>query len=72
MSPVPEIDLTVTASPLALVDVTSAPGQVNVIAGAAVGPAGPQGPPGAWTRLTQAEYDALPIKDPTVLYVIVG
>jgi hypothetical protein len=25
-----------------------------------------------WVSLTQAEYDALPVKDPATLYVIVG
>jgi hypothetical protein len=38
----------------------------------AQGPPGPAGPPGIWTRMTQAEYDALPIKDPDTLYIIVG
>lgn len=32
---------------------------------------GPTGPPGPWTQITQAAYDALPVKDPAVLYVIV-
>lgn len=39
------------------------------------GPEGPQGPAGAaaaWTQLTQAQYDALGVKDPAVLYVIIG
>ena len=36
------------------------------------GPIGPAGPPGGpWLSMTQAEYDALPEKDPSVLYVIV-
>lgn len=43
----------------------------------ASGSQGPQGPAGAdgadnWVQLTQAEYDALPIKDPDTLYVITG
>jgi len=42
----------------------------------ATGPAGPTGPAGAagdqWVELTQAEYDALPVKDPDTLYVVVG
>jgi hypothetical protein len=30
-------------------------------------------PTGAeWTQMTQAEYDALPVKDPNTLYVVVG
>lgn len=39
------------------------------------GPPGPQGPPGvsaAWQQMTLAEYNALPVKDPNTLYVIVG
>lgn len=36
------------------------------------GPAGPTGPPGVWVQMTQAAYDALPVKDPGTLYVIVG
>jgi len=36
------------------------------------GPTGPQGPPAPWTQMTQAAYDALPVKDPGTLYVIVG
>ena len=33
---------------------------------------GPAGPQGQWLRMTQAAYDALPVKDPATLYVIVG
>ena len=39
------------------------------------GKPGPPGPPGEdaqWARMTQAEFDALPIKDPNTLYVIIG
>lgn len=36
------------------------------------GPPGPQGAQATWTQLTQAQYDALPVKDPNMLYVIVG
>lgn len=39
------------------------------------GPEGPQGPAGTdavWTQMTQAAYDALPVKDPDTLYIIVG
>jgi hypothetical protein len=36
------------------------------------GAQGPIGPQGVWTQLTQAQYDALPVKDPLILYVIVG
>ena len=38
------------------------------------GPPGPPGPPGEdakWVSMTQAQYDALPDKDPSTLYVIV-
>lgn len=27
---------------------------------------------GGWVQMTQAEYDALPVKDPAILYVIIG
>lgn len=33
---------------------------------------GPPGPPGQWMQMTQAAYDALPVKDPNTLYVIIG
>lgn len=36
------------------------------------GTTGPQGPPGVWVQMTQAAYDALAVKDPGTLYVIVG
>jgi hypothetical protein len=39
------------------------------------GPPGPPGPPGEdakWVRMTQAEYDALVVKDSQTLYVIIG
>lgn len=36
------------------------------------GPTGPAGPSGVWVQMTQASYDALAVKDPNVLYVIVG
>lgn len=41
-------------------------------AAGATGPPGPQGPPGipGTQILTQAAYDALPVKDPAILYVI--
>lgn len=40
-----------------------------------VGPPGVPGPPGGpgpWLAMTQAEFDALAVKDPAVLYLIVG
>jgi len=36
------------------------------------GPQGPSGPAAAWLQVTQAEYDAIPTPDPTVLYVIIN
>ena len=35
-----------------------------------IGPPGPAGPPGKTLVMTQAEYDALPVKDPETLYII--
>lgn len=36
------------------------------------GPQGVQGPPGQWTQITQAQYNALSPPNPTTLYVIIG
>jgi len=36
------------------------------------GPAGPQGPPGQWVQLTQAQYNALSPPVAGTLYVIIG
>lgn len=36
------------------------------------GPPGPPGPEGKWVSMTFAEYQALPVIDPDVLYVIIG
>jgi hypothetical protein len=36
------------------------------------GPQGAQGPPGVWTQITQAQYNALSPPNPTTLYVIIG
>lgn len=78
MSPVPDpITIQVDLEPEILVTVqqadpidTQVQGPVvPIIAAANVGP---QGPPGQWTKMTQAEFDALPVKDPDTLYVIVG
>lgn len=38
----------------------------------APGPPGPAGADAEWVQMTQAEYDALPTKDPNTLYVVVG
>ena len=35
------------------------------------GPKGPKGDDAQWDAMTQAEYDALPVKDSNTLYVIV-
>jgi hypothetical protein len=54
---------------------------LEVVVPGVQGPPGPQGAtgtPGAagaqgvWVSMTQAAYDALSVKDPAVLYVIVG
>lgn len=36
------------------------------------GQPGSDGTDANWTQMTQAQYDALVVKDPTTLYVIVG
>jgi hypothetical protein len=36
------------------------------------GPQGQQGVPGIWVQMTQAAYNALAVKDPNTLYVIIG
>lgn len=36
------------------------------------GPPGPPGTSAAWDSMTQAQFDALPTKDPDTLYVIIG
>ena len=36
------------------------------------GPQGEKGEPAVWARMSQAEYDALIVKDPQTLYVIIG
>lgn len=36
------------------------------------GDQGIQGPPGLWTQVTRANYDALSPPDPAVLYVVIG
>ncbi len=44
----------------------------DVVAVAVPGPPGPQGITPQWWAGTQAEYDALPTKDASTLYVITG
>jgi len=52
---------------------TGAPGPTGATGSTGqTGPAGPQGLPGQWQQITQAAYDALAVKDPNTLYVIVG
>lgn len=63
------IERTVSIEPVATVEVVVAPPTIYAVASAAVGPVGP---PGLWTQMTQAQYDALPMKDPQTLYVIIG
>lgn len=38
----------------------------------AIGPQGPPGDAGQWWSGTLAEYNAIPIKDPDTLYVVIG
>jgi hypothetical protein len=45
---------------------------VVILTSGNMGPVGPQGPPGQWLSMTQAEYDALDPPDPDMLYVIIG
>jgi hypothetical protein len=51
-----------------------APTQQRMNISIPTGPPGKEGPPGKdalWESMTQAEYDALSLKDPQTLYVIV-
>ena len=57
----------VSRTQIVIVDpITSAVSIINA------GPPGPSTPGGEWISMTQAEYDALPVKDPDTLYVISG
>jgi len=67
VEPLTELAIALEATPTVIVAAT--PVDVPIVAAANVGP---QGPAGAWTQITQAAYDALPDKDPDVLYVIIG
>jgi hypothetical protein len=40
--------------------------------GGTAGTPGPPGPQGQWEKMTKADFDALPTKDPNTLYVIIG
>lgn len=64
------ITVSTSAVPVRITTPVMKPVQVTV----PVGKQGPPGPPGEaaqWDSMTQAEYDALPSKDPNTLYVIV-
>ena len=65
-----EINVTVEPTP-EIVLLKSAP-DVIIVGSASLGPQGPVGPPGQWTALTQAEYDALNPPDPEMLYLIIS
>ena len=59
-----------------MVGVQGPPGTASTVPGPAgpagpPGAAGPAGPPGQWVSMTQAAYDALAVKDPATLYVII-
>jgi hypothetical protein len=67
------MSITVSTSPQSI-PIVSAPTK-PVLVTVPTGKQGPPGPPGEdaqWARMTQAEYDALPTKDPNTLYVIIG
>lgn len=61
------VTLTVVNETAARVTVVNGAAPVRVMG---VGSPGPQGPPGQWLGLTQDEFDAIPVKDPFTLYVI--
>jgi hypothetical protein len=64
---------TTVAFPSSRVTVTQSD-DIEFVTGAK-GEPGEPGPPGQdaqWQKLTQAEYNALPTKDPDTLYVIIG
>lgn len=76
----PGVDITVTAGAPAVTVIADAPtvaigvpGQRGPVGPAGdPGPTGPTGPSGVWVQMTQSSYDALAVKDPAVLYVIVN
>lgn len=47
-------------------------GDVNAFLASLKGPPGDPGTDAAWVQMTQAAYDALAVKDPDTLYVIIG
>lgn len=50
----------------------TAPVDQPIVIDAGKGSPGPPGQDAFWVQMTQAQYDALAIKDPNTLYVIVG
>ena len=50
----------------------TAPVSKPVVIDAGKGSPGPPGKDANWVSMTQAAFDALPVKDPDTLYVIIG
>lgn len=63
------VDVTLPSLEVISVEVVN-PADPILIDVADVGVAGPPG--NGWVQMTQAEYDALPVKDPDTMYVIIG
>jgi hypothetical protein len=64
-----DYEITILQPPTDVVIVHSTP---TITVNGTGGPPGIQGPPGAaWQAMTQAEFNALPVKDPAILYVII-
>lgn len=61
-----DAEIHVSVEPVNSVSVKVDPPTVYTVA------AGNIGPPGRWTQMTQAEYDALSPPNPHMLYVIIG
>jgi hypothetical protein len=60
------------AGPLYIDILDAAPGKLLQCTEASFGQVAWVDPPSPWTQMTQAAYDALSVKDPNTLYVIVG
>jgi hypothetical protein len=65
-----EVESAVVASVTASAIVATV--EVSAGVGGPQGPPGPPGPQGKWVSMTQAAYDALVVKDPDTLYVIIN
>jgi hypothetical protein len=65
------IRVTSRTGPIPVVTTPIRPVNVTVPTGKP-GPPGPPGEDAQWARMTRAEFDALPVKDPNTLYVIIG